>query len=220
MFQARHRPLNKHVYNGVSGNDENNLPMYQCPSDQGYPDAPPDIVDDSPRMNAERPMYDTVGNSYRGSLYCFIGDDGAFAIGPWGHRLSTIPDTARVILLGEPRFFNMVGLNGGAVEDPKYITGWHRRVLTDNLAFCDGSARSTLASGYDDVGVLPGMNLSPPNAALIARGPTWRFDVWPTPGARIWGNSIPWIPPYNFNTADGPLNTSQWPVLGAQRNLD
>lgn len=219
VYAARHRPLNKTLYSGLNvGNDESNLPIYQCPSDSGYPDAPPDVVDDGPRNNAERSLYDTLGNSYRASLYCFLASDGsgAFAIGPWGHRLSTIPTPGRVALVGEPRFFNMVGLNGESEPDPKLLIGWHRRKLTDNLLYVDGSARSTLAAAHEDVPSLPGVG--PANAALTARGPTWQFDVYPTHGARIKGVGGTWNPPYT-GYGNG-ISGTQWPFLLAQRNVE
>ena len=72
-YAARHRPLNLYIYDGnleaardAAGNDLKtgpayDLPIYECPSDRGYPDHR--LIDDSPRANAERHSY--MGRSLR-----------------------------------------------------------------------------------------------------------------------------------------------------------
>ena len=199
-YAARHRPLNRYIYTGgleaardTGGRDLKtgpayDLPLYQCPSDNGYPDHVD--IDDAPRANALRPMYDTVGNSYRGSLFGFHTRGRAFAIGPWGHRMSTMMDPGRLILMGEPTFFNMIGRDsGGNTEDPVIVTGWHKKRMVDNLIFADGSARPTNARGKEQVSreLARRMGIAGGNWELVSRGPSWRFDLYPTPGAYIRG---------------------------------
>jgi type II secretory pathway pseudopilin PulG len=224
-WAASTRPLNLYVFNDSVEDDAPHLKLFGCPSDRGYPGSL--RIDDSPIENAERRCFDTLGNSYRASLYGVFPEhyyayDGAFAIGPWGHRLSTIPDASRVVAFGEPSFFNMVGQDSGEASPAAVIMrGWHGQSMVENLVFCDGSARLVRAMGRepleeilsrDELGV--GENWD-----LLARGPSWRFDLWPTPGARIWsqrGDDRRWNPPYDGQ----PGNRWQWwPFIGAQDNL-
>jgi prepilin-type N-terminal cleavage/methylation domain-containing protein len=224
-WAARTRPLNRFIFREVDAGDERGLKLFQCPSDRGYPESP--LIDDSPIENAERRCFDTLGNSYRASLYGMFSPrgsayDGAFAVGPWGHRLSTITQPARVAAFGEPTFFNMIGLDNGVPNpDPVVATGWHREQMADNLAFCDGSAARTRAAGHqtiDQQTAVQSMNVGP-NWDLLSRGPGWQFDLWPTPGARIWaadpGNQL-WNPPYSALPDE---RWKYWPFQGAQDNL-
>jgi hypothetical protein len=199
--------------------------LFRCPSDRGYPDS--DLIDDSPIANADRACFDTLGSSYRASLYCILPGrgsayDGAFAIGPWGHRLSSISEPSRVGVFGEPTFFNMIGQDNGVADpDPVVALGWHGTMMQDNLAYCDASARVTNAAGRRTTGEQVGRELLGigNNWDLISRGPTWRFDLWPTPGAKIWAQdpaSLLWNPPF---TAQANDRWRWWPFVGAQNNL-
>lgn len=226
VWAGRTRPLNRYIYGEMYDSDAAEMKLFLCPSDQGYPASP--LIDDSPIENAERRCYDTLGNSYRASLYGFFGSPedvysytGAFAIGVWGHRLETVPNPGWVIAFGEPRFFNMIGMDNG-VPDPNEVaaTGWHAAFMEDNAAYVDGSARVTRATGHqtlteefgrEELGVGP-------NWDLLSRGPNWRFDLWPTPGARIWAanpDDTFWNPPFE---AWGE-RAAYWPFKSAQDNL-
>ncbi|MEP0848429.1 MAG: prepilin-type N-terminal cleavage/methylation domain-containing protein [Phycisphaerae bacterium] len=225
-WAARTRPLNRYLYGDLYAADAREQKLFACPSDQGYPASP--LIDDSPIQNAERRCYDTLGNSYRASLYGFFGspDDplsytGAFAIGVWGHRLDSIPNPGWVIAFGEPRFFNMIGMDNG-VPDPNEVaaTGWHGEHMVDNAVYVDGSARPTRASGHESLTEQFGREELGvgPNWDLLSRGPSWRFDLWPTAGARIWSASPDdafWNPPFS---AWGE-RAAYWPFHGAQDNL-
>ncbi|MGE3180211.1 MAG: type II secretion system protein [Phycisphaerae bacterium] len=223
-WAARTRPLNLYVYGDVMQSDEYDMKLYECPSDRGYPHA--EDIDDSPIENARRSCYDTIGNSYRASLFGIFPlpggpYDGAFAVGPWGHKLSSIVDPARTPAFGEPTFFNMIGLdNGVANPDPVIATGWHGKWMADNLAFCDGSARFTGADGHqtvEETAARERMGVGE-NWDLISRGPTWRFDLWPTHGARIWADdpeNLLWNPPYSGHGD----RAADWPFVRAQDNL-
>lgn len=194
------------------------MELYRCPSDTGYPDpseapyVPPAAngIDDAPAAAGGRPCYDVFGNSYRQSQYCYLSDGFAFAIGPWGKALGKLPEVSRLIVAGEPTFFNMIGLdNGQAAPDPVIARGWHRRQMTDNLMFADGSARATLAAGREslpqDVATSMGIP-SAANARLLSRGPGWRFDTWPVPGCKIRGST--------GAVLGLGLNNNQWPIAG------
>ena len=224
-FAVYTRPLNIYLYHDLGAADARQLRLFECPSDRGYPRH--EDVDDSPIQNAERPCYETLGNSYRASLsglFPGFGQpyEGAFAIGPWGHRLSTITDPASVVVFGEPMFFNMIGMDiGDANPDPVIATGWHNRWMTENLVFCDGSARSTRASGHRTIpeDVARARMAVGPNWDLLSRGPGWRFDLWPTPGARIWAHrpdDMFWNPGYTEHEEE---RWKYWPFVGAQDNL-
>jgi prepilin-type N-terminal cleavage/methylation domain-containing protein len=224
-WAARTRPLNRYIYGDIMQADAREMKLFRCPSNRGYPDHVD--IDDSPAENADRPCYDTLGNSYRASLFGIFPLRsepyvGAFAIGPWGHRLSTIPHASQVAAFGEPRFFNMIGLDNGVPNpDPVVATGWHGQWMVDNLAFCDGSARPTRATGHETVDeeVARAKMAVGNNWDLISRGPGWRFDLWPTPGARIWAhdpNDAMWNAPYSGQPND---RWKTWPFFGAQDNL-
>ena len=224
-WAAHTRPLNRYIYHDIMEADARALKVFRCPSDRGYPDHMD--IDDSPIENADRRCYDTLGSSYRASLYCMLPAngspyDGAFVIGPWGHTLSTIPHASQVAAFGEPTFFNMIGMDNGVVNpDPVVAMGWHGKMMMDNLVFCDGSARPTRAAGHESIEEQTARNEMGVgrNWDLLSRGPGWRFDLWPTPGARIWAqdptNQL-WNPSY---TAQPFERWKTWPFYGAQDNL-
>jgi prepilin-type N-terminal cleavage/methylation domain-containing protein len=224
-WAARTRPLNRYLYGDIMAADARELRLFHCPSDIGYPDHVE--IDDAPRENANRSCYDTLGNSYRASLYGLFPHPnepyvGAFAIGPWGHRSSTIPEPALVAAFGEPRFFNMIGMDNGVVNPDEVVArGWHGRWMQENVVFCDGSARSTRATGHESIDqdtAVAYMGVGR-NYHMLSRGPGWRFDLWPTPGARIWSldpTSRYWNPPF---TALPDERWRTWPFAGAQDNL-
>lgn len=227
MWTPETRPLNRYLFKGVATSaSAPEHKLFRCPSDRGYPNHPD--IDDAPRENAERSCFESLGNSYRASLYAVFplrgqDYDGAFAVGPWGHRLSSITEPSRVAAFGEPQFFNMIGRDdiGGPNPDPVLTTGWHRQRMTDNLVFCDGSARPTSAAGRQTIDAelaQAKMNVGA-NWDLISRGPGWRFDLWPTPGARIWAASADnpmWNPGY---TGQPNERWKSWPFAGAEDNL-
>ena len=205
-YAAEFRPLNDYTPSSD---------VYQCPADRGYPDH--QMIDDSPRANAERRCYDTLGNSYRANLFGFHGRTNAFAIGPWGHRLSTIGAAQYVPLLGDPLFFSMIGLDGYPTEDLLTV-GWHGRSFADNVLFVDGSARTTSTLGHESGPPPPGwfdFEFDPPpfNAQLLSHSSVsgWSPSTYPTPGAYIRGDpSLGWLSGYNMN---------EWPFLDFQNNM-
>lgn len=204
-YAAKTRPLN--AYLGVTDLEPTigsngqpaklgaayNLPMFECPSDQGYPDFPEEIVDDSQQENAERRLYDTVGNSYRAAMGGGHSVQACFLTGSWGARTSQLRNTQKLVLMGEPTFFNMIGTDDGEVEpDPVLLTGWHKRLLTDNVLFVDGHADATMASGKEHIDEQTWLQMGQCNGnwKLTTRGGTWQLDGYPTPGRKIRGNAV------------------------------
>ncbi|MBN2445309.1 MAG: prepilin-type N-terminal cleavage/methylation domain-containing protein [Phycisphaerae bacterium] len=203
LYAASTRPLNKFLYpnlqedltNASNPRYEHNLKQFQCPGDRGYPDS--DLIDDSPIANANRSCYDTLGNSYRASLNGSFSANGAnyqgvFTYGPWGHRTSELVNTGRVILFGEPTFFNMIGREDDSGDEEKeavLVLGWHRQLLKDNLVYCDGSARTTTAEGI--TAIRPADLVASSFDTYTCRGSTFQLDTYPTPGAYIGGKMRP-----------------------------
>ncbi len=104
--------------------------------------------------------------------------------------------------------------------DPVIAIGWHKQWMVDNLVFCDGSSKPTRATGHESImdEVVNARMEVGRNWDLISRGPGWRFDLWPTPGARIWAHdpeSQFWNAPY---TDQPDERWRHWPFVGAQDN--
>lgn len=230
-FAARTRPLNRYLFpeatltalreNGqpVPTGTAYDMPIYRCPSDAGFPSS--EFVDDAPPANAGRACYDTLGNSYRASLNMLPladGDQygGAFSMGPWGHKVSSLNETGRVVLLGEPLFFNVIGVDDFAVyEGDKKLTillqGWHRTMRYSNLAYADGSARWTRGHGAEPMPTDLVADALGGKHPYASRGATWRLDVYPASGALIAG------PPPETWLPDG--NLTRWPFRAYVSNL-
>ncbi len=219
VFDARQRPLNVYMYGRLDPDQAAKLEWFRCPSDRGYPDHPD--IDDSPPANAERRCYDTLGNSYRASLAAItlgaLGgpSEGHFSRGPWGHRQSTLRDPTRLVLVGEPAFFNMIGRDdlNDPYPDPVIVTGWHKRPMRENLLFCDGSARVVRADRQQRFSdqALAAMNVL--NPGHLARGQGWQIDCYPVAGARLWGADEAW------RGAFGEAYDTKWPFVGHQENM-
>lgn len=231
-YSAAQRPLNVYLSAG-SGGDDQYLQWFHCPSDTGYPNEP-EWVDDSPAGNANRPCWDTLGNSYRASLALLASvgagggsgsaNSGMFSRGPWGHQLSTLADPGHLLLVAEPMLGVQIGLDDQWPPD-SIAYAWHGVWMTQNALFCDGSARAVMTAPRQ-LGGLPeaeaeeveGAVDPPPDPYPCVLGkyrcelPRFRLDCYPTPGALIWDR-------YN-----GPfraqMQVSQcWPWAGAQDNF-
>ncbi len=234
-YKAEHRPLN-----GYLAPDP--LTTFHCPSDVGYPDEP--WVDDAPIANALRSCWDTLGNSYRASMPHFsVGGagapyGGAFSVGPWGHRLSSLPNPSRLYLIMDPLWGQIIGRDTGGPPDPNElpIMGWHGVLNADNLLYCDGSAR--LTSLGNDVHTLVRRPLGSDSIALdtppdcigsTQAGPSWQKDCYPIPGAVIWGdwtdtiqfygNCWPWKNAY-LNPSGGRFDASDLDGVPASDHSD
>ncbi len=220
-FGAKTRPMNKLIYPQADFVEPDQgsppstrqktgeafeLSVYECPSDTGYPESP--LIDDAPAEAQGKPCYEIFGNSFRGSM-TQVGDVIAnrFSVGVWGQSLGDLPDTSRLTLIGEPTFFNMIGLDDTAgTDDPLVFTGWHKQPRNDNVLFADGSARVTFASDQAplfEAGI---------NAGFANRGTDWQTDVFPAPGARIRGFGQLFTP--------GNSLSQNWPYRGFKNNLN
>lgn len=218
QYGASTRPLNG--YTAPEG-----LGMFHCPADTGYPNEPL-WIDDAPIASAGRPCGDMLGNSYRANLCAVFdfsggwsdGPRGVFSRGPWGHRLSTLTETSRLLLTADAMLFIQSGA-GSAVPD-SIACSWHGAWMTSNALFCDGSARSVLTAPRQPGGLLfeeaeevEGAAEPPPDPYpcvddyLRFELPRFQLDCYPTPGAVIWG--------------DWPVvgQSQCWPWAGAQDNL-
>jgi prepilin-type N-terminal cleavage/methylation domain-containing protein len=219
LYAADRRPLNRYLAGAIDRGLAEDFPLFECPSDRGYPDH--SEIDDAPQSNAERRCYDTLGNSYRGSLSMITipgtgASEGHFSTGPWGHRATTLKHTARIVLIGEPAFFNMIGRDDVADPDPVLVYGWHRRFMQENLLYCDGSARTTSAAGVYrfTTATLNEMNVFRDNGKHnLNRGRGWQLDCYPTPGARIFGSPTLWRGTY------GDVYDTMWPFVDRQENM-
>jgi prepilin-type N-terminal cleavage/methylation domain-containing protein len=226
-YSAANRPLNSTLYpRGITstGEDRFDLPIFECPSDTGYPLNSPSVgeeVDDAPPTARRIRCYDGLGNSYRASFSSISTRTGrnVLTTGPAAHRLDTIPTTSETIWFGDPLFFNMIGSNNalGTANATLYFVGWHRRRGAENLAFVDGSARFTEVGTRIpfDRATLDQMNVSP-SRSIAARGPGYRLDVYPTAGAVLMkpvNSNLGWV-----SSLAGGLNT--WPGRGYQYNFD
>ena len=178
------------------------------------------------------PCYDFVGSSYRmnyaGSY--FGGGGGAsaeFTIAPYGHRMSTLENTARQTYIMEPLFYSMTiqaARQGGGLPRDLILFGWHGAAMTSNVGFVDGSARSTRVQDLIDFDqdTLNKMRYytNPASARrYLRRGETWQMDCYPTPGA--------FVPKFTNEGAGPPargvggfLNANGgWPTEAFQNNM-
>jgi prepilin-type N-terminal cleavage/methylation domain-containing protein len=191
---AATRPLNRFMYGGnirdmsdsggAQQNDTKVFELFQCPSDGPPPITPNWSYDSDPIFNQmgvySRTIFESVGTSYSGNaIYrASSGGGGArYSFGPYLRPINRIPQTSQTILYMEELarlalLESPVGENGPGM--PVSFLGWHRKIGSHNVAFCDGSA-NTINMRYEDfqADVLP-----PPNE-LQQRGNGFRFDCEP-----------------------------------------
>ena len=231
------RPLNRYLYGGVAEADIKDMSLFHCPSDTGYPEYDPEVfggtgVQDCPPQSQLVPCYDFVGNSYRintcGMIMTYAGIDSpnpkwkySFSVGSEGHASSSIENPSRVAMYCEPNFYWWSRQSPGAFENPEdyMFPGWHKKIMSDNVIYCDGSARQTKVdslSDWDDA-TLEGMNYCQGYGwnYFLRRGRTWQTDCYPTPGALIrvfsYGNGKPLMSPASWPPG--------WPFDGYTTNL-
>lgn len=218
FYGARQRPMTTYVYPDIQPSEldpeggiiADEAPVFRCPADVGYPELPPGVIDDMPEENAGFAMYDTIGNSYRGSLAQLDGGNvDRFSLGVWGQRLDALQAPSRLLWGGDPLFYNLIGTDssgGGWPEIKRY--GWHGEFMVDNELYGDSSARPTQAVPKDDESwmpteqELPLWGVSPRARFWLTRGPGWQIDAYPTPGVKFG----------NFST--GQFDKSTWPFRG------
>ncbi len=229
-WRGRTRPLNLYLY--ALDPDENDLPLYHCPSDTGFPDNPFMSTEAPFEACHDIPCYDMLGNSYRINLSGLTiigggGSGGEISIAPYGHRLSALQNTSRHIALMEPQMYAMtIQAVLRSIPPALLLRGWHGAIMAENAAFVDGAARAVSVENVDDWDpeTLRAMNYrfrrnGPPETELLRRGPGWQMDCYPTPAA--------YVPKFDDNGE--PLFTKQevfvgglsegWPFEGVHDNM-
>jgi hypothetical protein len=214
IWAASNRPLNRYLYGGTV----QSVPLFHCPTDSGYPNAK--WVDDCSREAMGLPCYDYLGNSYRIAV-CGLtwtsGQDsiGFFSSGVLGHAQSDLDNPSVTVLYAEPTFEGFTRPEASADPDLKTTTGWHGRPQQDNVAYCDGSVRSTLADTNTDWpdAFLKEMNYTSayPWTTFLRRGPTWQIDCYPAPGVQI-----PMKDASGADISPVPEKGGGWPFSGYQ----
>ncbi len=237
-WAANTRPLNRYIYGGVDASDSKRMELYHCPSDTGYPIS--EWVQDAPEQTVhDIPLYDLVGNGYRINPCGLVWTIGNYAkaanmsVGAFGHAASAIEGSGRMVLMSEPMFYNFSRQNDNwppGNMDMLLERGWHKQILTDNVAYCDGSGRTTrvgkIISFLEENKLLQDMQVtgypmgSPPASwpYWLRRGRTWQTDSYPSRGAVIQsynnGSNTPLIVDNKAGGAAEAINAEQisgWP---------
>lgn len=198
------RPLSKFMYPEVD-DTTHDLPIFRCPGDIGFDQNK--LWDDIPQEAQDIPMYDQLGCSYRASFYGLFSST-RLHLGIFGQPRDKLQNASRVVLGGDPRWFNMIGTDETEDADLVEAPGWHGEPRQDNMMFADGSARSTKAYSADDPLYKPRpedegeWGIAPGDSDFISRGPNYQLDCYPAPGASMGG-------PFPTNHSKG------WPGAGA-----
>ncbi len=186
---ARQRPLTAFMYPDIEDTAKG-LTAFRCPGDTGF--ASNSLFDDVPERSFDIPCFELFGSSYRGSFYGFFSSP-RLHMGIFGQPRDRLSNPSRMLVGGDPLFFNMIGTDDTDDASIVEVVGWHGENLVDNLMFADGSARATKAASTYDPSWQPtqqdeaewGMNLGA--RAYITRGPTYQLDCYPTPGTSMGG---------------------------------
>ncbi len=228
-WAGKTRPLNRYVYNSTEISDYKKMPMYRCPSDVGLPASP--FVIEYPTQARDIPCYDMMGNSYRinGGGMFLANDYSAVSIGPLGHRASTLKNTARQVAFMEPLFYSMTfeAIYQG-IPDNLLLRGWHKKVMTGNVGYVDGSGRATRVHNLEPWldATLRGMACDPSitssNASnWLRRGKTWQMECYPTPAAilpKYRDNGTPSSTDDMIYRVFATINNPGWPFVAMQNN--
>lgn len=228
---AATRPLNRYIVGSPDNTHFERLEAFECPADRGYPYInPPTANRDISRGATNMPCIEILGNSYSfrrmGLMWATLASpnaSGLFSTGAVGHRLDTLTDVGRLVLISDAPFGMMMPWSRDVDAFPPFL-GWHQQEWADNVAYVDGSARLTTA-GHPflawDTATLQEMAYTDPNGNLDAawfllRGRSWRNDCYPTPGARIaMRNNMGNIVTPSLSTFP-PSVLARWPFLNHQ----
>ncbi len=235
---APSRPMNQYLYGEASEGDFFNMPLYECPSDVGYPQIEDggawtgDESDwDFPLESAGLPLYNIAGNSYRTNtcgVFWKSGSTsrGSLSTGPKGHSPADISHPARTTLFCEPLFYwwSRQTLTPGDELDvgKMQIRGWHRKAMSDNVLYADGSGRLTKVDRLEDWDqqTLEDMNFAPDYIndpyAFLRRGRTWQTDCYPSPGALT--KTYSFVTQRSIFNMDMIRNMTGWPFDNYTQN--
>lgn len=193
IWAARTKPLNRYIYTAVDQGDSKKMELYHCPSDTGYPDSP--WVQDAPPQAINIPLYEMLGNGYRINVCGCVWLQGSsmqvasFSVGAWGHTASSLEGPSRVVMYSEPLFYNFSRQDGTWNPEMMPTAGWHKKMMSDNVGYADGSAKMTRVDKLAefDQDTLNQMNITTSFATyyFLRRGRTWQTDAYPSPGALI-----------------------------------
>lgn len=237
IWGAKTRPLNKFVYSDIDTADTKKLEMFHCPSDSGFPglDTLPMQYQDreTSLASTEVPFYDILGNSYRINVAGMLwgtppgpSNLGSFSVGSWGHRLSSLLNPGRLVLYSEPLFYMISRQDANQDPDILTVRGWHNKVLTDNCAYVDGSARPTVGvqlANYEQ-SLLVDMRYTDPYGGydfrwFLRRGRSWQTDCYPTPGSFVTRYGPTGVQLINLEGQIAANTRTRWPFAGYQRNM-
>lgn len=195
------RPLNRILYGEVfpeyysdpgpdfinwTRDTELDLPVYRCPSDNGYTGIHYASWEDS-RLTS----YDHYGNSYAASLlWIYVPGVGiCMSNSPFLHRLSDIVNPLQTVYYMENcgRYAWLADPvdPGCDVGRPEVVKGWHGQPWLFNAAFVDGHVEPTHMRGYRN----PHLGHYPEQGGwddpyfywrcVIIRGDNWQLDTLP-----------------------------------------
>jgi prepilin-type N-terminal cleavage/methylation domain-containing protein len=176
LWGARTRPLNGYL----PGPGSSGLKTMHCPADAGYPDS--GWVTEAPQQAVGIPLFDMLGNSYCVSRFGAAFLQGTakvaeFSVSPWGHTASSIDSPlSETVLYCDSLFSSFARWHDEPNADP--IPGWHGQLLSDNVGYCDGSARLTERGELQHD---PDFQVD----WFLRHGPDWQLDCYPTPGSMI-----------------------------------
>ncbi len=169
-FVQENRILNRYL---VGANGGSICGLFECPSDQGVPDAPYDFDDYflGPLLRG-RATHIATGTSYRLNNHIDFTSNldpqfGTHFYGPYMRPTSQVPDPGTTVLL-EEAIAEVAKWN-----EMSYRTlGWHRKMNVFNVLFADAHAGAIQLQGQ------------PPVEARYAdywvfRGEGWRMDCYP-----------------------------------------
>ena len=193
---ASTRPLNQYVAD---------LESFHCPADTGFPEYDPFDWDGTGNLGAPNdmaniPCWDFLGNSYRNNSIGLIWTNygsanwkGMFDSGPKGQMASSIEEPSNTPLYIEPLFYWWTRQNPDYWPNPSVLEfpGWHGEITTDNVAYCDGSARMVqvyprIEFTYNELNDMDFCHQFSGNPEyFLRRGNNWQSDCYPSPGALI-----------------------------------
>jgi len=231
FWGAKTRPMNKYMLSGgMTSADAKKMEQFHCPNDTGLPiELPVNYQNrESSWASGGIPFYDTVGNSYRINVAGAVqptgaGTRGAVSVGPWGHRLSSLLNSGRLVMYAEPTFYMMSRQEANLNPEVVYVVGWHKKPITDQVSFVDGSARIANAqqlAGWSTQ-LLNEMRYRDPNGGqdwryYLRRGDNWQMDCYPTPAALVlrYTNTGTLVTPHIGQGLPGG-----WPHTNIQNNM-
>lgn len=236
-WSAPTRPLNRYMFTGGltrADSERGALEMFSCPSEDGFPNNPLWVKNDQIAGNQsitnevyEKRFWDLFGNAYRfntaGLINTNQGVSGAFSTGLRGSKYSKLDKGAsRIVMYSEPLFYLMTVPGQNLNPDLAPLRGTHGVLMSDNVAYADGSARPTKVGllSLFSVQTLLDMGYRGPGdyLAFLRRGTTWQTDSYPTPGSltRAYNGTVMLTTPAIANGLMG--GQLGWPGKGFQDN--